>query len=102
MTDNVRGAVGVASCRYLDPGPDRNIGLVMGRKRKVEVLEDDSKPVGGSSAGASSAPTLKRACKVAPKIAEKRAARIRTTCPKNIQERVGRVMSQRCGCSPLG
>jgi len=83
----------------------------MGHKRKAAVLEDDPGRVGGSSASANSAPTLKRARKVAPQkvtetktkkaIPEKRAARIRTTCPKNIQERVGRVMSQRYGRSPV-
>jgi hypothetical protein len=81
----------------------------MGHKRKAAVLDDDPGRVGGSSGTASSAPTYKRARKVAPKgvtatkkaIPEKRAARIKTTCPKNIQERVARVMSQRYGCSPV-
>lgn len=74
----------------------------MGRKRKAGALEDDSALMGGSSASASSAPASKRARKVAQRaIPEKRAARIRTTCPKNIQERVARVMSQRYGCSPI-
>jgi len=80
----------------------------MGHKRKAVVLEDDPALVGGSSARTSSAPTFKRARKVARKmtttketaIPEKRAARSRTTCPKNIQERVARVMSQRYSRSP--
>lgn len=75
----------------------------MGRKRKAGVLEDDSALVGGSNASLTSAPTLKRARKVVSGLTtetktaapEKRAARIRTTCPQNIQERVARVMSQR-------
>ena len=76
----------------------------MGHKRKAAVLEDDSALAGGSSTGASSAPTFKRARKVAKNettIPEKRAARVKTTCPKNIQERVERVMSQRYGHSPI-
>ena len=79
----------------------------MGHKRKAAVLEDNPERVGRSSASASSAPTFKRARKVAPKtktkkaIPEKRAARTRTTCPLNIYERVERVMSQRYGCSPV-
>jgi hypothetical protein len=73
----------------------------MGHKRKAAVLEDDHALVGRSNMGTSSAPTLKRARKVAASkvntepTPEKRAARIKTTCPKNIQERVARVMSQR-------
>jgi hypothetical protein len=79
----------------------------MGHKRKAGVLEDEPTLVVGSSAGASSTPTFKRARKVAPgtatktAILEKRAARIRTTCPKNIQERVARVMSQRYSHFPI-
>lgn len=74
----------------------------MGSKRKAAVLDDNPELVEGSSAGASSAPTFKRARKMAPKmVTEKRAARIKTTCPKNIQERVGRVMSQRYSHSPM-
>ncbi len=74
----------------------------MGHKRKAAELEDNPELVGRSGAGASSAPTLKRARKIAPKKAtEKRAARIRTTCPLNIQERVARVMSQRYSHSPM-
>ena len=76
----------------------------MARKRKASVLEDNADLVGGSSAGASSAPTTKRARKIATTttiIPEKRAARVKTTCPKNIQERVARVMSQRYTRSPV-
>ena len=75
----------------------------MARKRKASVLEVNADLVGGSSAGASSAPTTKRARKIATTttIPEKRAARVKTTCPKNIQERVARVMSQRYTRSPV-
>lgn len=77
----------------------------MGRKRKASVLEDNPGLVAwGTTAGASCAPYFKRARKTATKTAipEKRAARVKTTCPKNIQERVARVMSQRSPALPCG